>query len=91
MKKLFLIFLIIITTVTIGWAETENIPPKDPKCKDDEKAICSQSCHSTALACGQFGTFENGKFIEQPYHDCNITTCTWNCYCIKIKDIKDEK
>lgn len=58
--------------------------PVDPNCKTGEVAICIQSCVSTLLYCGPFGTFDNGVFSITPFRDCNQTECLWNCICVKM-------
>ena len=89
MKKLFIVLLIIIFSPTLGITSFVDIPPKDLQCKENEKAMCIQSCMSTLVFCGPFGTFENGKFIEGKESDCNTTTCSWNCICIpEPKELK---
>jgi len=83
MKRLFLILIIITFSSFSSLAKTINIQPQNPNCKDGEKAACFESCMTTALYCGPFGTFDKeGNFIKGSYEDCNTTTCSWNCICV---------
>lgn len=82
MKKVLMILVLLLITGSAFGAFIE-ILPDDPKCASDEKAVCTKSCMSTLLACGPYGTWENGEFKEIPYKECNTTTCSWNCICIK--------
>lgn len=83
MKKVLMVLVLLFVAVPAFGAFIE-IPPKDPQCARGEKAICGQSCTSTLVYCGPSGTWEDGKFIQTPTGrgDCNVTSCSWNCFCV---------
>lgn len=83
MKKA-LIILMFFMGVSIAPAATIEIPPEDPKCAADEESLCVRSCQSTLLACGPFGHWKDGDFYVMEEWDCNTTTCSWSCVCLKV-------
>jgi hypothetical protein len=87
MKKLLFAFLILLFIPLVSLGAWVEVPPKNPNCKDGEKAACFESCMSTAVYCGPFGTFDKeGNFTKESYKDCNTTTCSWNCMCLPVSD-----
>jgi len=64
--------------------ETNSFDPPKGSCKQGEVYRCIMgTCLSTLLSCPP--VYEDGRLI---YNNCNKTTCSWNCECIK-KELKE--
>lgn len=72
--------LIFATTGRSAEISTNSFDPPKGNCKQGEVYRCTQgTCFSTLLYC--LPVYEDGKLVSTS--DCNTTTCSWNCECIK--------
>lgn len=77
---LFLWLMIWIGASHSAEISTNSFDPPKGNCKQGEVYRCIMgTCFSSLLYCPP--VYEDGNLISNT--DCNKTTCSWNCECIK--------